>query len=57
MEVLEVRATRSESGLTTAVGPENGGCDREGMQCSGRTLPNCDRRHESKSNQLQNTTL
>lgn len=34
------------SGLTTGVGPENGGCYRERMQRARRTLPNCYRRHE-----------
>lgn len=38
----------AESGLTAGVGPENGGCYREGMQRARGTLPSCYRRHESK---------
>lgn len=45
----------TESGLTTGVGPENGGCYREGMQRAWGTLPNCYRRHESKRNELFET--
>lgn len=40
------------SGLTTGVGPENGGCYRERMQRARRTLPNCYWRHEGMQKKL-----
>lgn len=36
----------AESPLTAGAAAENGGCDREGMQRAGGTLPSCYRRHE-----------